>query len=191
MDVYKTDDERVEQIKTWLKENGASLATGVLIGLAVLFGGKAWVEYRERQSEQASNIYTQLTVALATDNKDAAVAAESTITGDFSSSPYAVLGQLAMARQKIDSGEPDTAGAHLRWAMEHASMPQLAHIARLRLARLLLVQDQLDELRPLLLHQLPAAYDKALAALPADAPTRGFIELKRDNMPQETPDSSE
>jgi len=216
LDVYKTDDEQVEQIKTWLKENGASLATGVLIGLAVLFGGKAWVEYRERQSEQASNIYTQLTAALATENKDAAVAAESAITGDFSSSPYAVLGQLAMARQKIDSGEPDTARAHLRWAMEHASMPQLAHIARLRLARLLLAQDQLDELRPLLRvadegafapaydeirgdlylkdgdgAAAVAAYDKALAGLPADAPTRGFIELKRDNVPQETPDSSE
>jgi predicted negative regulator of RcsB-dependent stress response len=216
LDVYKTEDEQVEQIKKWLKENGASLATGILIGLAVLFGGKAWTEYKWRQSEQASNIYTQLTAALATGNKEAAVAAESAITGDFSSSPYAVLGQLAMARHKLDSAEPDAARAHLQWALEHASMPELAHIARLRLARLLLAQGKLDEVKPLLSvteegafaaaydeirgdlylqdgdsAAAVAAYEKALAGLPADAPIRGLIETKRDNVPHETPDASE
>lgn len=216
MDVYKTEDEQVEQIKKWLKENGASLATGVLLGLAVLFGGKAWFEYKGRQSEQASNIYTQLSGALATDDKEAAVAAESVITGDFSSSPYAVLGQLAMARHKLDSGESDAARAHLQWALEHASMPQLAHIARLRLARLLLAQGKIDEVRALLSATeegtfaaaydeirgdlylqdgdgaaAVAAYEKALTGLPADAPTRSLIEIKRDNVPQETPDSPE
>lgn len=216
MDVYKTEDEQVEQIKKWLKENGASLATGILIGLAVLFGGKAWTEYKWRQSEQASNIYTQLTAALATDNKEAAVAAESAITGDYSSSPYAVLGQLAMARHKLDSAEPDAARAHLQWALEHAAMPQLAHVARLRLARLLLAQGRLDEVRPLLSvteegafaaaydeirgdlylqdgdsAAAVVAYEKALAGLPADAPTRSLIETKRDNVPHETQDGSE
>jgi predicted negative regulator of RcsB-dependent stress response len=216
LDVYKTEDEQVEQIKKWLKENGASLATGVLLGLAVLFGGKAWIEYKGRQSEQASNIYTQLTVSLAAENKEAAVAAESAITGDFSSSPYAVLGQLAMARHKLDSGEPDAARAHLQWALDHASMPQLAHIARLRLARLLLAQGKSEEARALLnvteegtfaaaydeirgdLYlqdgdgaAAVAAYEKALAGLSPDAPTRSLIEIKRDNVTQESLDSSE
>lgn len=209
MNDLKTDDEQVEQIKKWIKENGASVATGILIGLAVLFGGKAWTEYKVRQTEQASNLYTQLTAALAAGDQEVAVAAESNITGNHASSPYAVLAQLQMARQKLDAGEPDAARAHLQWALDHAKMPQLAHIARLRLARLSFAEDDLDQVQALV--NVPeqgafagayeeilgdlyakrgdttaavAAYDKALASIPPDSPSRALVTLKRDDLQQ-------
>lgn len=212
MNDLRTDDEQVEQIKKWIKENGASVATGILIGLTVLFGGKAWTEYKARQTEQASNIYTQLTAALASDNQDAAVAAESAITGNHASSPYAVLAQLQMARQKLDVGETGAARAHLEWALDHAKMPQLAHIARLRLARLALAEGDLDKVQALIsapeqgafagayeeilgdLHAKQgdkaaaiAAYDKALSSIPAGSPSRGMVTLKRDDLQQGMP----
>jgi predicted negative regulator of RcsB-dependent stress response len=208
----RTDDEQVEQIKRWVKENGASVATGILIGLTVLFGGKAWTEYKARQTEQASNIYTQLTAALASGNQDAAIAAESAITGDHASSPYAVLAQLQMARQKLDAGEADAARAHLQWALDHAKMPQLAHIARLRLARLALGEGDLDQVQALIsvteqgsfagayeeiLADLYAkqgdktaaiaAYDKALSSIPPRSPSRGLVTIKRDELQQDLP----
>jgi predicted negative regulator of RcsB-dependent stress response len=55
-----TDDEQFEQIKKWWGENGSSVISGVVLGLAVLFGGKAWFAYEERQAESASDIYTGL-----------------------------------------------------------------------------------------------------------------------------------
>lgn len=212
MNDLRTDDEQVEQIKKWVKENGASVATGILIGLTVLFGGKAWTEYKARQTEQASNTYTQLTAALVSDNEDAAIAAENNITGNYASSPYAVLAQLQMARHKLDAGEPEAARAHLQWALDHASMPQLAHIARLRLARLMLAEGDLEQVQVLI--NVPeqgafagayvdirgdlyakqgdktaaiAAYDEALTAIPPNSPSRALVTIKRDDLRQGTP----
>lgn len=216
MNDFKTDDEQAEQIKKWVKENGASVATGILIGLTVLFGGKAWTEYKARQAEQASNVYQQLAAALASGNQEVAVAAESNLTGNHASSPYAILAQLQMARQKQDAGETDVARAHLQWALDHASMPQLAHIARLRLARLLLAEGELEQVQALI--DVPdqgafagaydeiagdlyarrgdrtaaiAAYDKALSGMPPNSPGRGMVTIKRDDLQQTTAAESE
>ena len=38
MNVYETDEEKVEAIKGWWKENGLSVAGGLAIGLAAVFG---------------------------------------------------------------------------------------------------------------------------------------------------------
>ena len=64
MDANLTDEERLEVIKKWWRENGSSIITGVVLGLAVLFGSKAWFAYQDRKAETASNIYTTLIVAL-------------------------------------------------------------------------------------------------------------------------------
>jgi len=38
VDEFSTEDEQVEAIKKWWKENGTSLIVGVVLGLSVLFG---------------------------------------------------------------------------------------------------------------------------------------------------------
>jgi predicted negative regulator of RcsB-dependent stress response len=47
---YETDDEKVEAIKKWWKDNGISVATGVVIGLAVVFGWRAWGNLSTRRT---------------------------------------------------------------------------------------------------------------------------------------------
>ena len=64
MDANLTDDEKLAELKKWWGENGGSIITGVVLGLAVLFGGKAWFAYQERNAETASNIYTTLMTAM-------------------------------------------------------------------------------------------------------------------------------
>ena len=53
MDANLTDEEKLELLKKWWKENGGSIITGVVLGLALLFGGKAWFAYQDRQAAPA------------------------------------------------------------------------------------------------------------------------------------------
>ena len=65
MDANETDEQRLEHIKDWWKENASSVITGLLLGLALLFGGKSWFAYQDRKADEASNIYAGMMNALA------------------------------------------------------------------------------------------------------------------------------
>ena len=54
----ETEDQQLEELKKWWKENGSSIITGVVLGLAILFGTRAWFGWQERTAQQASAVYT-------------------------------------------------------------------------------------------------------------------------------------
>jgi len=135
VDVLKSDEEQAEAVKKWLRENAGSLLTGLLLGLAVLFGGKAWFQYRERQAEAASNQFVQLALAVERNDEQQAVAFHEALLKEHSGSVYAVLAALQMARLQIGLDKPEAARAQLQWALDHASEDEHRHLARLRLAR--------------------------------------------------------
>lgn len=205
MDVYKTDEEQAESIKRWFRENGISLVTGVMLGLAVLFGFKSWTEYGQRNAEAASNVFVQFSMA-ATQDTETAVKVYDELIKSYSDSEYAVLASLQMGKLRLEKNDVTAAEAHLQWALEHAKVDGLKHTARLRLARLKLsggdedaadkliagINDQsytalYEELRGDIARTrgdmavAHAAYERALAAMPASQPGRALIEAKRDN----------
>jgi predicted negative regulator of RcsB-dependent stress response len=142
VDVYATDDEKVEALKKWWKENGKSLLIGVAIGLIAVFGWRAWVDYRNTQAQQASAAYEQMMLSMSQEQADAAIQEGEQIISRYSNSPYAVLTALAVAKLKLDKKEPVAARSHLQWAMEHAGMTGLQHVARIRLARVMIAQGE-------------------------------------------------
>lgn len=209
MDVYKTDEEQAETIKRWLRENGMSLITGLLLGLAVLFGFKSWTEYGDRQAEQASNLYVQFTSARA-QGLDAAVQHYDALIRDFSGTEYAVLASLDMAKLQIEKHDLAAARAHLQWALDNARSEGVKLTARLRLARVVLAAGETDAAEKLLagiadpsfttlyeelrgdiarvrgdLQAAHDAYERALAAMPENLPGRALIEAKRDDTVRE------
>ena len=205
MDVYKTDEEQAEALKRWLRENGISLVTGVMLGLAVLFGIKSWNEYGERTAEASSNLYLQFQVA-GSKGLDEAVKHYDALIKDYSSSEYAVLASLQMAKLQAEKDDLKAARAHLQWALEHARSEGLKHIARLRLARLQVAEGDVDAAEKLIaglmdpsfttlyeelrgdiavtrgkMDEAHDAYERALAAMPENLPGRALIEAKRDD----------
>ena len=42
MDIYSTEEQQAEAIKRFFRENGISLALGVIVGLGGLYGWKAY-----------------------------------------------------------------------------------------------------------------------------------------------------
>jgi predicted negative regulator of RcsB-dependent stress response len=204
MDTNLTDEERLDLIKKWWRENGSSIITGVVLGLAVLFGSKAWFSYQETNAQTASNIYVTLMSALETG--DALAVAEKTgvLVSEYGGTPYATIAALAMAKIKIEAGELNDAQAQLRWVLDNSKSEIFRDTARLRLARVLIAMEDLDAAEALLQEpvsgnafdplytevkgdvniargDIPAAhlaYQEALAATAADSPGRYILELK-------------
>lgn len=141
---YETDDEKVEAIKKWFKENGTSVVAGLAIGLAAVFGWRYWVEHREAVGQQASTAFEQLMIVAEGDDSAGALAQAQAIREGYASSAYASLADLMEARIKLKAGDPAGAEAALMRVMAEAPDPALSRIAALRLARILLDQGQLD-----------------------------------------------
>ena len=57
VDVYRTEEEQVEALKRWFRDNGRSLVTAILIALILVFGFRYWQDSQLRQREAASAQY--------------------------------------------------------------------------------------------------------------------------------------
>lgn len=141
---YATDEERVEELKDWWKENGKSVIFGLVLGLSILFGWRWWGNYQLGQSLQASTLYTQMVGAIK-ENKTEQAQAISELFKKYSSRPYSVYAALALAKIKVEANDFASAKTHLQWASEHASSPELERLALIRLARVLWVLGEYDK----------------------------------------------
>ena len=90
---YETDDEKVEAIKKWWKDNGVSVVAGVAIGLAAVYGWRAWVQHREGVGQQASAAFEQLLVAAEGPDSAGALAQAEAIRQGYGGSAYAEPGR--------------------------------------------------------------------------------------------------
>jgi predicted negative regulator of RcsB-dependent stress response len=135
---YISDDEQVEAIKKWWKENGMSVLGGLVLGLAIVFGWQGWNYYHNTKGENASILFSNLENQMAAGNQDAVVDIAKQLYGDYDSTAYATFAALQMAKLSYSKGEKLTAQENLQWAMDNAPDPSLRDMARLRLGQLLL-----------------------------------------------------
>ena len=176
MDVHETEEQQVEALKKWWKENGSSIITGILLGLAVLFGARTWMSYQDQQSQNASNIYTVMMGALANDREMVVLDQAGILIADYSRTPYASLAALALAKVKLKHGELEPARAQLQWALDNTGSDVVRQTVRLRLARVMMAAGDLDGAETVLGEITPdAAFDPLYAEL------RGDSQLARGN----------
>ena len=201
-----TDNEREEQLRRWWSENWLWIIGGIALGLALLGGWQYWQQSRMEGAEQDEAAYLSVIDALGRDQRDQAVARAKELRDRRPNSPYADQADLALARMAADRREFDDASARLRVVMDGSKDPELRHVARTRLARVLLEQGKHDDCLALLDPARAGAfaalyreirgdayaakgdakaarteYDAALADGSEDAGIdRAFIELKRD-----------
>jgi len=149
VDIHRTEEEQVEAIKTWWKENGTSVIVGVVLGIAVIFGVRYWFDYQKAQTQQASALYTQILSSLV-NNKEKAESLASDMAANYSSTPYASLTALNLAKIKVDGKDYVGAQAYLQWILDNSTDQGFQHVARIRLARLLLETNKLDDAEKLL-----------------------------------------
>lgn len=138
MDVNRTEEEQLEAMKKWWAENGWSIVGGVVIGLAAIFGWRSWETYQQTQAEAASNLYSNLIVEMRQNKKDQARELAQKLLDEYTSTSYAVFASLMLARLDTEAGNLASAIQHLQWAMDNTKQDEFKHLARLRMARVLL-----------------------------------------------------
>jgi predicted negative regulator of RcsB-dependent stress response len=169
MEEFESEDQQIEAIKKWWKENGASLLLGLGIGVGALLGWREYLAYQTDHSAQASDLYQAVQTQVAQNRlDDAHINKADMIRNEYSDTPYAALVSMAQARHEFENGNIDDALMHLRWASENTTEPDVQHVAKLRLARILIAQKKYDEAETVLLADHPAAF------------TAGYEELKGD-----------
>lgn len=139
MEVYSTEEEQVQAIQKWWKDNLFSVIAGVVIGFAVIAGYRYWSDYTQTQSQHASVLYSQI---LSGDVKDKSEISEM-LKNKYSGTPYASLAALLQAKDLINTNEIDKAINQLLWAKDNTKDDAVKHIAQTRLARLYLNQNNI------------------------------------------------
>ncbi|MDH3280356.1 MAG: tetratricopeptide repeat protein [Gammaproteobacteria bacterium] len=206
-DPHFTDDEQAQKLKEWWKQNGSSIIFGLVVGLGIVGGFNYWRGYTQTQAEQASEWYERMLTEYAAKQLDNAETAGAKLMADHSGTPYADKASLFLAKISHERNDTASAKAQLQWALDHASDEPTKHVARLRLGRLLLAEDAFADVEALLkvenagrfaseykelegdlrvaqdrAAEARAAYQDALAALPAESAYRDMLSIKLDSV---------
>jgi predicted negative regulator of RcsB-dependent stress response len=165
----RTEEEQLDAIKRWFKENGVSLIAGVAIAAAGVFGWNTWQDYQANQAEAASMRYQQLlNLAMDEQAEEAAIARARDlvveITEEHGNTLYADLAQLLGARFAVTDGDNAAARDALQAMIDSSERDYLKGVARLRLARLQVVDGDAE----MALTTLEAGIPEALDAQRAD-----------------------
>ena len=136
-----SEDEQLEKLKAWWKSYGNALIAGVALGLAVLFGGRYWQHQQAENAAEASALFDQMVYSIHEKNNNNVTAAGTKIINDYARTPYAGLAALMLARENYDHDEKEKAKKQLAWAIDNAREDGVRQVARLRLARIQLADD--------------------------------------------------
>ncbi|KAE8437087.1 YfgM family protein [Vreelandella piezotolerans] len=141
----RSEEEQLEVVKRWWKENGTSLIAGAVLAAAGVFGWNAWQNYQEGKAEAASARYQQLInmtagTTLEDDQLSEAQTLIDELTDDYGNTLYAELAQLLEARLAVEQDDLSTAKQALQDVASHSSRRYVQSVAWLRLARIEVAQ---------------------------------------------------
>jgi predicted negative regulator of RcsB-dependent stress response len=155
---YLTDDEQLEHVKRVVAENWAWVAGGVVLGAALIFGYRYYDSSRNERALRAAAQFDDMTAALEHNDKARSRQIADGLIKDFPSSPYADQAQLVLARLFVEEGQLAAAAMPLTRVMNESKDTELRHIARLRLARVLIDAGKPDEALKTLAEDSPGAF---------------------------------
>lgn len=137
MEIYDTEEEQVEALKRWWKENATSTIVGLGMGIVIILGWNYWQDHKKDQAMQASLIYDQLLKAVDQDKKESVEKLAERMQEQFKGTEYATFSGLLQAKLKYQQGDVAAAKQILK-AIAAEPNKQLSNIAKIRLVRLML-----------------------------------------------------
>ena len=143
MEVYSTENEQVDALRRFLIENGKALAIGVVIGIGALLGWRYWQNHQQAEMTGASQSYQQASEALTGGKADGVALAEKFI--EKNANNYGVLAALQLAQHEVDQKDFAKAEQQLAWAQGQTKDENLKSLIDLRLARVQLQENKLDD----------------------------------------------
>ena len=206
MAIDMDEHEQGEAVRAWLRHNGATIITGILVGIAAILGWNWWQAQQAGKAFAAGGEYQRLVIAAEGGDPEQARAHGDALRNEFGDSPYAVLAALRLASLDVAQGDHEAAIATLDAARGDDVDPALEELLLLRKARLLVAagehEQALAELDGVgsgyagLVHELRgdalqalgrdgearSAYVDALTHLDSAAPSRALVEFKLNDL---------
>ncbi|MFC4701893.1 YfgM family protein [Glaciecola siphonariae] len=198
MERFETEEQQIEAIKRFWKENGTVIILGAVLGLGGLWGWRYYNDSVISAKESASQAY-QTSLSSFAETED--IQALSAFVNDNSDTGYAALAAMIVAQQAVLEDDFETAKAQLSVAAKGKS--EIADVAKLRLAKVHVqlaeyeqaisqletvnapaFADQVNELKGDVLYA-QGAYDEARAAYNlalVELPGNQTIKMKLDNI---------
>ena len=198
------EHEQGERVRTWLRKNALGILGGLALGIAAIYGWRAWVSHQASQQEQAHTAYAQALKQL-----DAGQVEQAGTLLAGQEGTYATLAALRVAKAQVEAGKPDEAIATLRGIQVD---PSLREVVDERLAQLFNATGKPEEALKLLegdagsaalelrgdallasgqRDQARDAYADALAGTDVAPPARRRIELKLQEVGGTLPEPAE
>lgn len=176
MDVYNSEEQQVEAIKSWWKENGKSIIAGLVIGFVGLFGWRYYNDYVRGQREVAAAEFQTVQSAISVDHEKAFGKAASFVDA-HKKDVYGDLAGLMLAAEAVKVKQYDLAAEQLRRVSTDSKDEELKSVAALRLARVLIEQKKADDALKVLNSVSGASYKGMVAEIQGDA----YVALNKNN----------
>lgn len=138
MEIYDTEEEQVEALKRWWKENGTSTITGVVTALVLMGGWNFWQSYKQDKANQASAFYEQLLNSATAGKHESVEKISQRLSEQSGSGAYTGFAALVLAKSKVQQGDLEAAKSVLQQLMQNAGDDEIKNVARIRLVRLML-----------------------------------------------------
>lgn len=164
----ETEEEQVEKLKAWFKENGLSIVFGIIIGVGGIGGYNYWVHVQETTAAEASGHFTQMMEALSVGNSETVQEQANILLNEYASTEYAQMAQLARARDYVDNGDFEKAQSSLEQVVGSAGQQPLAYLASTRLATVQIQTEQYDQALTTLAIDFPDELDARAEELRGD-----------------------
>ncbi|HDM8170514.1 TPA: YfgM family protein [Vibrio harveyi] len=171
MELYDTEEQQVEAIKDWWKENGKAVIIGAVVGLGGLFGWRYYQDSVIQASEAASQSYTTVMNALQTKGADAQADIQAFIDSN-KVKEYSVLAALQLAKVQVDAKDLSAALEQLKWAQSNTKDAALTPLISYRIARIEAEMGNFDAANAELGKVTDAAWTGRIAELRGDIALR-------------------
>jgi predicted negative regulator of RcsB-dependent stress response len=150
VDDLLSEKEQIEKMRAWWSDYGWYVIGGVALGAIILFGINYYQSQQADAEVAASVLYDEIAEYVTTGNVEAAEVAAGRLDSEYGDSTYAAQSRLAMARLYMDKNRDQDAAEALNDLLAMRGFEHLKHIARVRLAKILLYQGNPEAVLSLL-----------------------------------------
>ena len=203
------EQDQLDALKEYWKKYGNMLLTAITVVLLAFAAWRAYGYWQDKEALEASTAYELFREVSLKNDLPKAKEAAGQIFEKYGDTIYGTLAALMISKQYIDGNDPKAAKATLQSVIDKSKDDEYKHIAKVRLAGVLLDEKAYDEGLKVLASDPPArhlpsyadrrgdlqvgagkiddakaSYKIALEKLEANSPLRRMVQLKLDALGQ-------
>ncbi len=137
------EEQEINQLKDWWKENGKTIIVAFILGVGGMFGWRYWQAHQAEQIAQASAQYDDLINSVQQDEQAKKANIEQFVQ-ENSKTTYAVFALLDEAKKSTEKQDFAAAESNLNQALTQSQDEVLTSIIALRLSAVQFQLGQLD-----------------------------------------------